>query len=540
MKVELIHQGCARQADVSAKGLVLGRSPDDADLAIVEDASMSRRHGRVWSQGQEVWYEDLGSSNGSWLGEERLSEAVRLLPEQPISLGRSTLKLVLPVGENQKTSRETDLTDGMSLHLSGPAGKAGFEEALQEGKAGQYLSSLAGFVQHLVVAGGGQGLLESTLEKLKSLIPEVQRVFLVAWPSEPDGTFRHLLPPEGSDPETDAQISRTLAAQAVNQGEALLFYDSFKDSEAVAESVKMHGIRSAVYVPLADTREEVFAVLCVDSPSPSVPIDTDAFHFVRAVAGLLASAIQAENLREEARLKELKAQQLESHRKALVGFLNIASHDLKNPLTIIQMCARLIQSVEDPEQVSDMAARIMDAGVRAEGLILSYLEVSQLADRDTLKLNLQDFNLRDVVEHEADFVSRALSRRFGEVEVNNELPDLQIRADLQKFRQILGNLISNAIKYSPEGSPVEVSGEADEEIVTLHVRDYGKGISLEDQTRLFKRFERLEEAGEIPGTGLGLWLANSLVLAHRGKMWVESEVGEGSTFSFSIPNSNKE
>lgn len=541
MKVEIIHEGCARQADVGTDGLVLGRSPEDADVAVVEDASMSRRHGRVFVKGQEVWYEDLGSSNGSWMGKERLSEAVRLDPGRPISLGRSTLKLVSPrKPRGGQSSRETDLTDGMSLRLSGSVGKAGLEEALRGGEAGQYLSALAEFVEHLVVSRSDDELLSTTLKKLKASIPEVQRAFLVAWPAEPDGSFRHLLPPEegqGKGPP----ISRTLASQAVQQGEALMFYEDFKEAKAVAESVKMHGIRSAVYVPLIDREEqEAFAVLCVDSPSPSVPIDTDAFHFVRAVAGLLSSAVQAENLREEARKKELRAQQVESHRRALVGFLNIASHDLKNPLTIIQMCAKLIERFDDRDQTLDMASRILDASARAEGLILSYMEVSQLAERDTLKLHLKEFDLRRVVDEEGEFVSRALSRRFGEVLVTNQVESFQVRADLQKFRQILGNLISNAIKYSPDGSPVEVTGECCEEQVVLHVRDFGKGISKEDQTRLFKRFERLEEAGEIPGTGLGLWLANSLVQAHRGTMWVESVVGEGSTFSFSIPNSTKE
>ena len=117
-------------------------------------------------------------------------------------------------------------------------------------------------------------------------------------------------------------------------------------------------------------------------------------------------------------------------------------------------------------------------------------------------------------------------------------PDLPlVYADEARIIQVLNNLISNAIKYSPAGSEVRVASEVTHDAVVIHVRDHGPGISREDQARLFQRFFRTESAVKksIPGTGLGLYLCRSIIEAHSGQIWVESDGEHGSTFSFSLP-----
>ena len=114
---------------------------------------------------------------------------------------------------------------------------------------------------------------------------------------------------------------------------------------------------------------------------------------------------------------------------------------------------------------------------------------------------------------------------------------LVVRGDEQRLRQVLDNLISNAIKYSPEGGVIEVGGMNDGASVTVYVRDQGVGLSEQDQERVFERFYRVDSAlsRKTQGTGLGLFLARAIVEAHGGKMRVESEPGHGSTFYFTLP-----
>jgi signal transduction histidine kinase len=102
---------------------------------------------------------------------------------------------------------------------------------------------------------------------------------------------------------------------------------------------------------------------------------------------------------------------------------------------------------------------------------------------------------------------------------------------------VVGNLVSNALKYSPPGSPVEIALTSDGQQATVSVRDQGEGIPLSDQDRVFERFHRLENGltRKTSGTGLGLYIAKRLVEAMSGRLWVVSRPGQGSTFSFSLP-----
>jgi signal transduction histidine kinase len=103
------------------------------------------------------------------------------------------------------------------------------------------------------------------------------------------------------------------------------------------------------------------------------------------------------------------------------------------------------------------------------------------------------------------------------------------RWDSTRLDQVVTNLISNACKYG-QGKPIEVTVRGDAEIARLAVRDRGIGIAAKEQGRIFERFERLDDAGRVPGTGLGLWITREIVEAHGGRIRVDSEPGDGATF----------
>jgi signal transduction histidine kinase len=119
--------------------------------------------------------------------------------------------------------------------------------------------------------------------------------------------------------------------------------------------------------------------------------------------------------------------------------------------------------------------------------------------------------------------------------VASDLP--LVFADEARITQVLGNVISNAVKYSPDGSEVRITGHATPKEVVVTVTDQGLGIPSEEQSHIFERFYRTESAVKrgAPGTGLGLYLTKAIVEAHGGRIWVESDGKHGSKFSFSLP-----
>ena len=110
-----------------------------------------------------------------------------------------------------------------------------------------------------------------------------------------------------------------------------------------------------------------------------------------------------------------------------------------------------------------------------------------------------------------------------------------VRGDAQRLRQVLGNLIDNAVKYSPAGSPVQVSVTGLNGNVTVSVRDEGSGIASEDQRLIFEKFGRVSGGNTKPGTGLGLYIARSIAEAHGGSLAVASARGRGATFTLTLP-----
>jgi signal transduction histidine kinase len=152
-----------------------------------------------------------------------------------------------------------------------------------------------------------------------------------------------------------------------------------------------------------------------------------------------------------------------------------------------------------------------------------------------LKLNLSDVAL--------DQMARQLVKKFRTQttlhELSAEFPSSfpVIQADAARLEQVLSNLIGNAIKYSPKGGAVRITGRALPDQVVVSVSDEGIGIPVEEQDRIFERFYRVDDAlsRRTAGSGLGLYLAKAVVEAHGGRIWVESKPGQGAAFSFALP-----
>jgi PAS domain S-box-containing protein len=231
------------------------------------------------------------------------------------------------------------------------------------------------------------------------------------------------------------------------------------------------------------------------------------------------------DIEERKKLDELKDQ-----------FIGLVSHELRTPLTVIVGAVNTVLT-ESPRLSPRETRRLLeDAASEAEllsDILENLLELSR-SRAERLTLHLEPVVLQEVVESAVDKARRrSLAHKFV-MDLPGTLPPMH--ADRIRLERVLHNLLDNAVKYSPEGE-VRVSASRKGRNVIIEVHDQGPGISPEDQGALFQPFHRVERGDEegVQGIGLGLLVCRSLVEAHGGRIWVESDPGQGTSFLFSLP-----
>jgi signal transduction histidine kinase len=219
--------------------------------------------------------------------------------------------------------------------------------------------------------------------------------------------------------------------------------------------------------------------------------------------------------------------------------LGMAAHDLRNPLYLIEGYSDFLLKDNNTNLVDDqrtIISAIHSSSTFMVGMINDLLDVHKIeTGKMELKMEVGDFAkvVRDVIERQG-----FASKNKG-VEISVSLPDTipHFLFDPSRIEQVMGNLVDNAIKFSFKASRVEVAVQYDQNEVVFSVRDYGPGIPEKELERLFKPFSTtsVKPTGNEKSTGLGLAIAESIVSRHQGRIWVESEQGRGSQFSFALP-----
>jgi signal transduction histidine kinase len=218
-------------------------------------------------------------------------------------------------------------------------------------------------------------------------------------------------------------------------------------------------------------------------------------------------------------------------------FVSVVSHELKTPVALIKGYAETLRR-DDVEWDRDTVQESLDViGEEADHLthlIDSLLEASRI-QAGGLRLQLTDVDLPRLAEKIVEAFRTQTKIHSFELDFQTDLPP--VWGDPERLREVLSNLVSNAVKYSPNGGTVWVGGRADGNGVTAYVADQGIGIPPEEQGRIFDRFHRVETGlhRRTEGTGLGLYLVKAIVEAHGGRVWVESAPGRGSIFMFTLP-----
>jgi signal transduction histidine kinase len=258
-------------------------------------------------------------------------------------------------------------------------------------------------------------------------------------------------------------------------------------------------------------------------------------HVAERTAQVLArdQELEAANRRlESANAGLTKLNQMKSE------FLSIAAHDLKNPLSIVATSAELITLVsQDRNDIGDLARNIHLSSDRMLGLVKSILDAAA-GDVSALDLARQPTSLTALARE----VAESFSAQAAAKDIALELPaagddDSVADVDPEKMWDVIENLVSNAVKYSPRGTTIRVEVEGGTSTVRISVGDQGPGLTEEDKKKLFGRFQRLSArpTGGEPATGLGLAIVKQLVDLHGGRVRVESEAGQGATFIVELP-----
>lgn len=279
---------------------------------------------------------------------------------------------------------------------------------------------------------------------------------------------------------------------------------------------------------------EVRGLLCVQMCSQPRTWTKDEIDLVRQLADQLGIAIYQNELREQeiSQRQELARSNLE-----LEHFAYIASHDLQQPLQIISDYAQLLKRryhKQLDEKANKFIHHIIEGTRRMQKQITDLLEYSQVGTR---KKSLQVTDCNWVLEESINNLQVVIRQQQAVVMSSEKLPILL--ADSNQLVQLFQNLINNAIKYHSNAPPVvEISANHEEEGWLFSIKDNGIGIDPKQSERIFQIFQRLHTQDEYPGTGIGLAICQRIVERHGGRIWVNSELGQGATFHFIIPDRN--
>ena len=293
------------------------------------------------------------------------------------------------------------------------------------------------------------------------------------------------------------------------------------------------GHRALLGVPLL-SEDQVIGVLAVTRKTPG-EFEPETVRLLTTFATQSALAIQNARLFLEI---EDKSRQLEAASRHKSEFLANMSHELRTPMNAILGFSEVLADAmfgEVNEKQAEYLRDIQESGQHLLSLINDILDLSKI-EAGRMELEPADFDLPSAIDNALTLVRERAGRRG--IALGRDIDERvgTIRADERKVKQVLLNLLSNALKFTPEGGRIDVRAAMSDGMVEVSVADTGVGIAPEDQEAVFEEFRQVGTADKkIEGTGLGLALSRKFIELHGGRIWVKSEVGVGSTFTFTLP-----
>lgn len=217
-------------------------------------------------------------------------------------------------------------------------------------------------------------------------------------------------------------------------------------------------------------------------------------------------------------------------------FLSAASHELKTPVTSLKAYTQLLQmdAKEAGDAKNEMMLARMDIQIDKLTLLITDLLDTSKINNGKLVYKKNVLKLNDLVKEMVDQMQAVITSHKIIIEKNSPA---DIYADKERIGQVINNLLTNAIKYCPDCKKLLVNVETNDQSAIFSVKDFGEGIAKEEYDKIFGRFYRIsgKNLHTYPGLGLGLYISKEIIEKHHGKIWLESEIGKGSTFYFNLP-----
>jgi GAF domain-containing protein len=332
---------------------------------------------------------------------------------------------------------------------------------------------------------------------------------------------------------TTIDLGKTTIGQASESGQPIQVPDmAVAYDHPFREFALEAGFRSLLTVPMTGNHTVRGIVLLRRSPGQ---FDDRVINLLTTLAS--QSKVAIENARLFSEIED-KGRQIEAANRHKSEFLANMSHELRTPLNAIIGFSEVLLDpslkVTDEER-SQFLTDVLSSGKHLLGLINEILDLAKI-EAGRMELQIEPALLSDVLESVQNTMRPLAVKKDINLHVESgDLPE-PFPMDGARIKQVLLNLVGNAVKFTSEGGRVWVRADSENDVVRVEVGDTGPGIAPEDQERIFLEFQQAgSEAGKPQGTGLGLALARKFVEMHGGKIWLESEVGKGSKFFFTIP-----
>lgn len=349
--------------------------------------------------------------------------------------------------------------------------------------------------------------------------------------------------PEGTDPAETARIVAMFRA-----GEILVAdltkppYDQLPND---------YNIKTMLAAPML-VGEQVVGILTLDHSGAEHEFTADELRLAQGIAQLTALVVQRERLLAEREATHVRMLALAETNRRMNEFLGVAGHELRTPLTSmkanVQLGQRYLERARESaaqrggetsvllDQIADLFARIIRQSGRQERLVNDLLDVSRI-EAGRLELRQERCDLADIARQEVD--EQRLQHPGRPVVLEVPTQPVWVMADADRIAQVLTNYLTNALKYAPAESPVDVSVTLEDGQARVAVRDAGPGLPPAQRERIWERFHRapevLVQSGSGIGLGLGLYISRTIIERHSGTVGVESAPGIGTTFYFTLP-----
>lgn len=403
--------------------------------------------------------------------------------------------------------------------------------------------------QVIITAQHAEDMCLEAAEKIASFL-DIPEKFVCVYRFEPRTNLLHLMAPslvgKNIPPDIEHQIvdgkATTIAVRTALTCKPIVTDELARSTLAdfYFTEINNHQLKTLISIPLI-VQGDLQGVLEVMSKRDSEYVDSE-LDLLKIIADELSIGLSRKRLMDEITVKNFELEKekarTEEANEAIKKFLAVFSHELRSPLNNILGFSELLATDFEnlpPDKIKDFMRNIHASGQHLHQLIDDILDLSKI-EAGKMELHIQGFPVNYFVEN----IRRVLQQEIDKKKINLTFiisPEIDhLYVDQTRFRQILVNLVSNAIKYSyPEGK-VEIGIRRVENEIEIYVKDEGVGIKPEDLPKLFKPFQQVQSATKVKeGTGLGLAITKRLVELHGGEIRVDSELNKGTTFTIRIP-----